>query len=117
MINQCFSYPMATVEELETNSDNCAICWEKMDSARKLPCGHLFHNGCLQSWMEQEPSCPTCRLSLTLGHDQNMPMNSANNIGQDTLGAHTHIPHHFFHFDGKLSCFLHKINTYYLNKS
>lgn len=96
-----FSYPMATAEELDANSDNCAICWEKMDSARKLPCGHLFHNGCLQSWMEQEPSCPTCRLSLTLGHDQNMPMNSVNNVGQDTLGTHTHnTPHHFFHFDG-----------------
>ncbi|KAL5240217.1 hypothetical protein ACI65C_007627 [Semiaphis heraclei] len=94
------NYPMATAEELDTNSDNCAICWEKMDSARKLPCGHLFHNGCLQSWMEQEPSCPTCRLSLTLGHNQNMPMNSTNNGGQETLGPHTHIPHHFFHFDG-----------------
>jgi len=94
------NYPMATEEELDTNSDNCAICWEKMDSARKLPCGHLFHNGCLQSWMEQEPSCPTCRLSLTLGHNQNMPINSTNNGGQETLGTHTHIPHHFFHFDG-----------------
>ncbi|XP_028044389.1 E3 ubiquitin-protein ligase AMFR-like isoform X2 [Rhopalosiphum maidis] len=94
------NYPMATEEELDTNSDNCAICWEKMDSARKLPCGHLFHNGCLQSWMEQEPSCPTCRLSLTLGHNQNIPINSTNNGGQETLGTHTHIPHHFFHFDG-----------------
>lgn len=94
------NYPMATIEELDTNCDNCAICWEKMDSARKLPCGHLFHNGCLQSWMEQEPSCPTCRLSLTLGHNQSMLMNSTNNVGQDTLGTHVHTPHHFFHFDG-----------------
>ncbi|XP_050421923.1 E3 ubiquitin-protein ligase AMFR-like [Adelges cooleyi] len=95
------NYPMATLDELETNSDNCAICWEKMDSARKLPCGHLFHNGCLQSWMEQEPSCPTCRLSLTLAHEQNIGVsNSTNNVGQDTLGTHVHTPHHFFHFDG-----------------
>ncbi|VVC26190.1 Hypothetical protein CINCED_3A015240 [Cinara cedri] len=94
------NYPMASIEELDVNSDNCAICWEKMDSARKLPCGHLFHNGCLQSWMEQEPSCPTCRLSLTLGHDQNIPMNNTNNVGQDTLGTHALTPHHFFHFDG-----------------
>ncbi|XP_050537549.1 E3 ubiquitin-protein ligase AMFR-like isoform X2 [Daktulosphaira vitifoliae] len=95
------NYAMATLQELETNSDNCAICWEKMDSARKLPCGHLFHNGCLQSWMEQEPSCPTCRLSLTLGQDQNIGVsNLANNVNQNTLGIHTHSPHHFFHFDG-----------------
>lgn len=37
------SYPMATSEELAENSDNCAVCWEKMESARKLPCSHLFH--------------------------------------------------------------------------
>lgn len=37
------NYPMASNEELQENSDNCAICWEKMDSARKLPCSHLFH--------------------------------------------------------------------------
>lgn len=38
-----YSYPMASTEELTENSDNCAICWEKMESARKLPCSHLFH--------------------------------------------------------------------------
>lgn len=38
-----FSYPPATAEDLSQNSDNCAICWEKMESARKLPCSHLFH--------------------------------------------------------------------------
>jgi len=34
---------MATAEELQRHSDDCAICWEKMESARKLPCGHIFH--------------------------------------------------------------------------
>lgn len=37
------TYPLATAEDLSLNSDNCAICWEKMDTARKLPCSHLFH--------------------------------------------------------------------------
>lgn len=37
------SYPLATQDDLNHNSDNCAICWEKMDVARKLPCGHIFH--------------------------------------------------------------------------
>ncbi|XP_019865622.1 E3 ubiquitin-protein ligase AMFR [Aethina tumida] len=60
------NYPMATTEELEENSDNCAICWEKMDSARKLPCTHLFHNTCLLSWLEQDTSCPTCRTALNI---------------------------------------------------
>ena len=41
---------MASAEELAENSDNCAICWEKMETARKLPCTHLFHKyvACIQ---------------------------------------------------------------------
>ena len=34
---------MATEEELIRNNDDCAICWDSMAAARKLPCGHLFH--------------------------------------------------------------------------
>ena len=34
---------MATREDVDANNDDCAICWETMEAARKLPCGHLFH--------------------------------------------------------------------------
>ena len=33
----------ATDDEIRAYDDNCAICWDKMQKARKLPCGHLFH--------------------------------------------------------------------------
>ncbi|KYN01112.1 PREDICTED: E3 ubiquitin-protein ligase AMFR-like [Cyphomyrmex costatus] len=68
------TYPMASQDELVENSDNCAICWEKMENARKLPCAHLFHNSCLQSWLEQDTSCPTCRLALSMqaNHRENI---------------------------------------------
>ena len=36
-------FSIATDEELEQYDDNCAICWDKMQVARKLPCGHFFH--------------------------------------------------------------------------
>lgn len=74
----------STLEEV------CSICWEKFDKARCLPCelicfffhndeisgnidrfslgGHLFHQNCLQSWLEQDTTCPICRLSL---HEEN----------------------------------------------
>ncbi|XP_013192661.1 E3 ubiquitin-protein ligase AMFR [Amyelois transitella] len=58
------NYPMASKEEVEKNQDNCAICWEPMKEARKLPCSHLFHNSCLCQWVQQDASCPTCRRSL-----------------------------------------------------
>ncbi|KAG1685090.1 E3 ubiquitin-protein ligase AMFR [Nymphon striatum] len=64
------NYPMATPEEINENCDECAICWEKLETARKLPCNHLFHNTCLQSWLEQDPSCPTCRKMLTVNQGQ-----------------------------------------------
>lgn len=58
------NFPMASKEELTKNSDDCPICWDRMETGRKLPCGHLFHNFCLRSWLEQDTSCPTCRKSL-----------------------------------------------------
>ena len=61
---------MASQEEIDGNSDDCAICWDEMNSARTLPCGHLFHNSCLRSWLEQDTSCPTCRTSLKGQQDE-----------------------------------------------
>lgn len=56
-------FPWASKEEL-VDSDKCAVCWEKLDEARRLPCSHIFHHNCLRSWLEQDTSCPTCRKSL-----------------------------------------------------
>ncbi|XP_065832136.1 E3 ubiquitin-protein ligase AMFR-like [Oscarella lobularis] len=69
-------FPLATKEQLEGNDDNCAICWDKMENARLLPCNHLFHLSCLRSWLEQDRSCPTCRVNL--GETQETPSNEAN---------------------------------------
>ncbi|KAL3288044.1 hypothetical protein HHI36_002496 [Cryptolaemus montrouzieri] len=93
------NYPMASSEELAQNSDNCAICWEKMESARILPCEHLFHNTCLLSWFEQATSCPTCRMAL------NIQSPSAARLESSDLQADQPQPvrrqlNHFFHFDG-----------------
>lgn len=91
------SYPMATQEELADNSDNCAICWEKMETARKLPCGHLFHNSCLQSWLEQDTSCPTCRLALNMQPNHRENTQELPNEPQTPARRNEN---HFFHFDG-----------------
>eukprot|EP00898_Chlorokybus_atmophyticus_P006019 jgi/Chlat1/6418/Chrsp45S06027 len=63
------AFPDATNEQLLVFNDDCAICKERMSTAKRLPCGHLFHLSCLRSWLEQSVSnnytCPTCRASLT----------------------------------------------------
>ncbi|XP_053614568.1 E3 ubiquitin-protein ligase AMFR-like [Plodia interpunctella] len=77
------NYPMASKEEVEKNQDNCAICWEPMKEARKLPCSHLFHNSCLCQWVQQDASCPTCRRALA-----------------GAAPARASPANHLFHFDG-----------------
>lgn len=99
------NFPVASDEELSRNNDDCAICWDHMSSARKLPCGHLFHTTCLRSWLEQDTSCPTCRHSLR-HRDEEMadggPDGADGEVGRGLFGnANTiRFTNHFFHFDG-----------------
>ncbi|KAK4789610.1 hypothetical protein SAY86_016914 [Trapa natans] len=43
----------------------CAVCMsivEHGDEIREIQCGHLFHGGCLDRWLELNHwSCPLCR--------------------------------------------------------
>lgn len=91
------NFPMASAEELDKNCDDCAICWDRMDAARKLPCGHLFHNSCLRSWLEQDTSCPTCRTSLKA---RRPTRDAANNTTVSPNTMDNTAREHFFHFDG-----------------
>ncbi|XP_034445161.1 autocrine motility factor receptor a isoform X1 [Hippoglossus hippoglossus] len=100
-------FPVASADEVAAGNDDCAICWDVMSSARKLPCGHLFHSSCLRSWLEQDTSCPTCRMSLDIGEGGEVPVetreavpdNMAAGAGGDTR-PHLNQLNHFFHFDG-----------------
>ena len=113
-------YPDATAEELE-NENTCIICredmspWEepnaqaarpnlasheRMDQrlrAKKLPCGHILHFGCLRSWLERQQVCPTCRRSVLANsgstgthngqpNQQNVP-NQVNGLRADNQNA------------------------------
>lgn len=39
--------------------------------------GHLFHQNCLRSWLEQDTTCPICRLSLQEDNVQPIPAATA----------------------------------------
>ena len=48
----------------------CSICLEEYENENKIlkyPCGHIFHDNCIDTWINTEvdmkitPSCPNCR--------------------------------------------------------
>lgn len=50
----------ATMEELETLEDVCAVCLGTMKSARVTPCAHFFHADCLRKCLATSDRCPIC---------------------------------------------------------
>ena len=50
---------------------SCAVCLQEFQAeelAVQLPCKHLFHEGCVRTWLKKQHTCPTCREPLaTLG--------------------------------------------------
>lgn len=46
---------------------SCAVCFELMTSTSiilHLPCGHAYHDTCLNKWLKNSKSCPDCRKSV-----------------------------------------------------
>ena len=47
---------------------DCAICMEPVDCSERgyliTPCDHVFHDRCLQQWMDVKLECPSCRAQL-----------------------------------------------------
>lgn len=47
----------------------CAICMTALTECEdpdflKMPCGHAFHEDCVQGWLDNNPTCPNCRSEL-----------------------------------------------------
>lgn len=56
----------------EERRQTCAICLEPLstgDPCRLLPCNHIFHTSCTDSWLEDRYSCPTCRHDIRAPED------------------------------------------------
>ncbi|CAB9503244.1 (E3-independent) E2 ubiquitin-conjugating enzyme UBE2O [Seminavis robusta] len=61
----------ASMEEVGEDARKCPICLgdydgtDETESLRKLTaCGHLFHSGCVETWLETKSSCPLCKTSI-----------------------------------------------------
>jgi len=45
------------------NTGTCPICLSEMEELKVLPCGHQYHNACVEHMMKSgvEKNCPVCR--------------------------------------------------------
>lgn len=64
-----------TIEELTSNiivmndMELCSICLEPFQNNERivnLQCNHSYHTTCINNWMRTKPTCPICRLSISV---------------------------------------------------
>ena len=56
------------IKKLDKDKQNCVICMEDFkngDKSTNLPCLHMFHTNCIQSWLKKQNTCPICKFKLT----------------------------------------------------
>jgi hypothetical protein len=52
----------------DDNQKSCCICMEDFKDAedvRTLPCLHIFHTNCIDSWLVKSRTCPICKFDIT----------------------------------------------------
>ncbi|CAL0304483.1 unnamed protein product [Lupinus luteus] len=73
------SMPVVKIIPAHVSAESqCAVCMEPFEldcDAREMPCGHIYHSGCILPWLSARNSCPVCRHEL--------PTESA---GEDAVG-------------------------------
>lgn len=54
--------------DIEKNeSSECSICLDELvlgQPALRIPCGHLYHEDCVEDWLKKSNECPVCRFEL-----------------------------------------------------
>jgi len=57
-----YSPPPVTRQRVSTGKE-CSICYDVIyqHNMTTLPCAHMFHQPCIQQWLNQKPTCPVCR--------------------------------------------------------
>ena len=68
------------INKLEEDKKNCVICMEDFkngDKSTNLPCLHMFHTNCIQSWLKTQNTCPICKFELTQDNINNINSRTA----------------------------------------
>lgn len=58
----------------QARAADCRVClgrFEQESVVNRLPCGHFFHNACLEKWLDyHHTTCPLCRTHVLAGEDR-----------------------------------------------
>ena len=52
---------------IQHSKSNCIICFDDYSNGEEiklLPCGHFYHNKCINSWLKISQTCPLCRRNI-----------------------------------------------------
>merc|ERR1719468_1184256 len=53
-------YPRKPPQDGQTNCAVCLCDFEGGERLRMLPCGHIFHSPCVDTWLRRNKVCPLC---------------------------------------------------------
>ena len=73
-------------ENHDNEIDNkCSICWEPvLRNSKTLLCDHKFHRNCINTWLNQNTTCPLCRREVapTINRPSSFNRNNSSNINR-----------------------------------
>lgn len=55
---------VSTMPTVTPPAEACTVCkegYQENEDGKQLPCGHVYHDGCITSWLSLSHSCPLCR--------------------------------------------------------
>ncbi|OEH77698.1 hypothetical protein cyc_05488 [Cyclospora cayetanensis] len=90
----------------------CAICFEEFSPSvlvRVLPCRHIFHRNCLDTWFQRSAMCPLCMHDYSAGPPPSAASGTGEGLSAGDTSAEASLPAYdrplafrFFSFPGRL---------------
>ncbi|KAM0853886.1 hypothetical protein ACQ4PT_050783 [Festuca glaucescens] len=80
---------VAEADAARGGAAQCAVCKDGIEAgeaARRLPCAHLYHDGCILPWLAIRNTCPLCRHELPTDDAEYEKWKARRAAGDDRYG-------------------------------
>ena len=48
------------------DNNECSVCYTSICLGKQLPCGHIFHQECVERWFQVRTTCPFCNSQVPI---------------------------------------------------